>query len=100
MARRNDEIAAFRHHRGGDAGRLQNELAAPRVPRAHASDGYVAASDDRPLLRLQMAGTGRQGLRPASLVAYALKTVVAGRCRAYSYVYIHLNLDMRCPISS
>ena len=73
--------------------RLQDELAAPvRVPRAHAL-GRVSRrhGDDGPLLRLQMAGIGRRGLRPAPLVAKAFKTGVVGGCRGYSYVDIHLN---------
>ena len=92
MAGRYDEIAAFRHHRG-DADRLQDKLPAPvRVPRAHALGRICRRhGDDRPLLRLQVAGIGRRGLRPTSLVAYALKTAAVGRNRVYSYVYIHLN---------
>jgi hypothetical protein len=92
MARRYDKVAAVRHHRG-DADRLQDELAAPvRVPRAPAL-GWICRGhgDDGPLLRLQVAGIARCRLRPASFMAQALNAVAAGRYRAYSYIYIHLN---------
>jgi hypothetical protein len=92
VPRRDDEIAALRHHRG-DAGGLEDELPAPvRVPGAHACGGVSRCHrDDRSLLGLQMTGIARCGNRPASLVTGALKTMALGRCRAYAYIYIHLN---------
>jgi hypothetical protein len=92
MPRRDDEIAAFRHHRG-DADGLKDELPpSVRVPRAPAL-GRVCRrhGDNGPILRLQVAGIIRRGYRPASLVVRTFKTVAAGRCRADSYIYIHLN---------